>query len=102
MASTSELMTAAGGLLEMKPMPEGVLEASLETLSHGGSTEWGNAAGTHAEKQQHATLLARMALLCAMCRDDFDAARVRLHDAHRSTTGVLNTTHTMELRKTWK
>jgi hypothetical protein len=47
-------------------------------------------------------MLARMALLCAMCRDDFDAARVRLREAHRSSTGVLNTTHTMELRKTWK
>jgi hypothetical protein len=42
MASTSELMTAAGGVLELKPMPEGVLEASLETLARGGSTEWGS------------------------------------------------------------
>jgi hypothetical protein len=102
MASTSELMTAARGVLEMKPLPEGVLEASVETLSQGGSTEWGNAQGTVAEKQQHSTMLARMALLCAMCRDDYDAARTRLREAHRSATGVSNTTHTVELRKTWK
>ena len=74
MSSTAELMTAAGGALEQKPLPMDALMATLASLSHGGSTEWGDAGGTTEEKQQHGTMLARLALLCAMCRDDFDAA----------------------------
>ena len=102
MSTTAELMTAAGGALEQKPLPMDALVATLASLSHGGSSEWGDAGGTTEEKQQHGTMLARLALLCAMCRDDFDAARTRLREARRSTSGVTNSSHTMELRKQWK
>ena len=50
MGTTAELMTVAGGALEMKPLPEGALEAALVSLAHGGSAEWGSAAGTAEEK----------------------------------------------------
>ena len=69
LGTTAELMTVAGGALKMKPLPEGALEAALVSLTHGGSPEWGDATGSADEKAQHATMLARLALLCAMCRD---------------------------------
>jgi len=102
MGTTAELMTVAGGALEMKPLPEGALEAALVSLAHGGSAEWGSAAGTAEEQAQHSTMLARLALLCAMCRDDFDAARARMIAAHRSAHGILGSSLTMELRKKLK
>ena len=34
MGTTAELMTVAGGALEMKPLPEGALEAALVSLAH--------------------------------------------------------------------
>jgi hypothetical protein len=43
MGTTAELMTVAGGALELKPLPEGALEAALVSLAHGGSPEWGSA-----------------------------------------------------------
>ena len=99
LSTTAELMTAAGGALEQKPLPEGAIEATLVSLAHGGAPEWGDAAGSAEEKAQHATMLARLALLCAMCRDDFDAARVRMIAAHRAAHGIPGSSLTMELRK---
>ena len=102
MGTTAELMTVAGGALEMKPLPEGALGAALVSLANGGSPEWGAAAGTAEEQAQHATMLARLALLCAMCRDDFDAARARMTAAHRAAHGIPGSSLTMELRKKLK
>ena len=102
MGTTAELMTVAGGALEMKPLPEGALEAALVSLAHGGSPEWGSAAGTAEQQAQHATMLARLALLCALCRDDFDAARARMIASHRAAHGIPGSSLTMELRKKLK
>ena len=103
LGTTAELMSAAGGALEQRPLPEGALEATLETLAHGmGSAEWGNANGTAEEKAQQAVMIAKLSLLCAMCRDDFDAARGRMRDAHRATHGMPGSSLTMELRKKLK
>ena len=47
-------------------------------------------------------MLARLALLCALCRDDFDAARGRMIASHRAAHGILGSSLTMELRKKLK
>ena len=102
LSTTAELMSAAGGAFEMKPQPEGAPEATLVSLAHGGSPEWGSATGTEEEKTTHSTMLGRMALLCSMCRDDFDAASARMRDAHRTAHGIPSSSLTMELRKKLK
>ena len=102
LGTTAELMSAAGGVLEMKPPPEGALEATLVSLAHGGTAEWGDAAGTDAAKAAHTAMLGRLSLLCSMCRDDFADARMRLRDAHRAAHGIPSSSVTMEVRKKLK
>ena len=102
MSTTAELMSVAGGVLDMKPPPEGALEAALASLAHSGNAEFGNAAGTDAEKAAHTAMLGRLSLLCSMCRDDFTDARTRLRDAHRAAHGIPSSSVTMEVRKKLK
>ena len=102
LGTTAELMSAAGGVLEIKPPPEGALEATLVSLAHGGTAAWGDAAGTDAEKTVHTAMLGRLSLLCSMCRDDFADARMRLRDAHRAAHGIPSSSVTMEVRKKLK